>query len=82
MPPVAPANESMDREAKPEDTLQTVAKLFNVQPVFYNTPTIVREQVNRNIAAACRATVPQCLLVAEHDQQGIAHELQVLIRGT
>lgn len=50
----------MDREAKPEDTLQTVAKLFNVQPVFYNTPTIVREQVNRNIAAACRATVPQC----------------------
>ncbi|WIA08588.1 hypothetical protein OEZ85_008017 [Tetradesmus obliquus] len=35
----------MDREAKPEDTLHTVAKLFNVQPVFYNTPTIVREQV-------------------------------------
>uniref|UniRef100_A0A383VTF7 Uncharacterized protein n=1 Tax=Tetradesmus obliquus TaxID=3088 RepID=A0A383VTF7_TETOB len=35
----------MDRGAKPEDTLHTVAKLFNVQPVFYNTPTIVREQV-------------------------------------
>ena len=45
MTQVAPANESMSREAKPEDTVYAVAKFLNITPVQYNTPTFVREQV-------------------------------------
>lgn len=54
---VAPAGENMSRDepkTKPMSAnMNAVAALFNIQPLKYNTPTIVKEQVWSTYKAVC-----------------------------